>query len=332
MATFLDDGAEGVVQPDGLETIETVSSLDGLRQKAYWWAPADPAPVPLLVHLHTWSYGYEMSDPRSPAGAMANGWAVVCPNFRGPDDNPDACASEKAVQDVLDAVDEARRRHAIDESRIYLVGASGGGHLALMMAARSPETWTAVSAWCPVTDIARWHAEGLARGNAYPAMIEAVCGGTPQERPDEYFRRSPLGFLGAAKKAGLPVDIAAGIHDGHTGSVPVGHAIRAFNALADGADAISEDDIAEIEATETVPKRLASATFLEPWYGAKHGLVHFRRSSAAARLTLFEGAHDCCTPAALAWLGLQRRGRAAEWTMPPPGGCNLDGASSAVAK
>ena len=317
MATFLADGEDKVVQPEGLETIETVSSIDGFRQSAYWWAPSDPKPIPLLVHLHTWSYGYEMSDPRSPKGAMANGWAVICPNCRGPNNTPDACASEKAIQDVLDAVRDAKKRHAIDEERIYLIGASGGGHLALMMAALKPSLWAAVSLWCPVADIARWHGEGLVCGNGYPAMLEAVCGGTPAERPDEYRRRTPLSFLDAAREAALPIDIAAGIHDGHAGAVPVGHAIRTFNALADAADAISEADIAEIERTEAVPAHLAAGATEEPWYGERHGRIYLRRQSAATRLTLFEGAHDCCTPAALAWLGEQRRGSRAVWEMPP---------------
>ena len=332
MATFLADGVDTVVQPEGLETIETVSSVDGLRQKAYWWAPPDPKPVPLLVHLHTWSHGYEMSDPRSSQGAMANGWAVICPNFRGPNNSPDACASEKAVQDVLDAVEEARRRHAIDDGRIYLIGASGGGHLALMMAARMPGLWAAVSLWCPVTDLARWHGEGLLRGNGYPAMLEAVCGGTPAERPDEYRRRTPLHYLGSAREAGLPIDISAGIHDGHAGSVPVGHAIRAFNALADEADRISEADIGDIERTERVPARLTGSATVEPWYGTRHGRIYLRRRSAATRLTLFEGAHDCCTPAAIAWLGEQRRGCRAVWEMPPGAGLAECDADTAVAK
>lgn len=330
MATFLPDGAKELVQPEGLETIETVSTLDWLRQKAYWWAPkSSQAPVPLLVHLHTWSYGYEMSDPRSPSGAMARGWAVICPNFRGRNDKPDSCASEKAVQDVLDAVDEARRLAAIDEDRIYLLGASGGGHLALMAAARAPRLWAGVSVWCPISDLARWHAEGVLRGNPYPKMMESACGGTPAERPDEYRRRSPIWFLASVRDAGLPVDVAAGIHDGHAGSVPVGHSIRAFNALADERDRISEADIANIEADERVPAGMASEAFEEPWYGGRHRRVHLRRMSGNARLTLFEGAHDCCTPAALAWLGEQRRGRSAAWTM--PSACEFDSGDAATA-
>ena len=61
----------------------------------------------------------------------------------------------------------------------------------------------------------------------------SALGGPPDTmaRAQEYNRRSPLEFLGKAK--GIPVAIDSGIHDGHNGnSVPLRHALEAFNALA----------------------------------------------------------------------------------------------------
>jgi len=335
MATFLPDGVDAVVQPKELQTIVTTSSIDGFKQNAYWYAPPGASaerPVPLLVHLHTWSWTYEMSNPVASELAVKNGWALICPNFRGPNKTPDACGSDKVVQDVLDAVEEAKRRCPIDESRIYLMGASGGGHLALLMAGRAPKVWAAVSAWCPISDLARWHAESVVRKNQYARMMAAACGGTPEEKPEEYRHRSPLTFLAAAREAGVHVDVSTGIHDGHTGSVPVGHAIRAFNMLADEKDRIPDADIAFIEKEQTVPAHLAPEKNEDPWYDARHRRIHLRRASAQTRLTLFEGGHNCCTAAAVAWLGEQRLDRPVTWKMPTERPVESSSSSTAVAK
>ena len=328
-------GLDAVVMPKEIQTIETVSTVDGFRQKAYWYAPPGTdagRPVPLLVFLHPWSFTYEMASPRSAELAIEKGWALICPNFRGPNKTPDACGSDKVVQDILDAVAEAKRRARIDEKRIYLLGASGGGYLALLMAGRAPEVWAGVSAWCPISDLARWHADSIVRKNRYAQMMSAACGGTPEEKPEEYRRRSPLAHLAAARAAGVHVDVATGIHDGHAGSVPVGHAIRAFNVLADEKDRISEQEIASIESSQAVPAHLAPSEKTDPWYGKRHSSIHLRRMSANARLTLFEGAHNCCIEAAVAWLGEQRLGADVKWKMPAQTPAQDTAAATEVAK
>ena len=45
----------------------------------------------------------------------------------------------------------------MDDKRIYLVGISGGGQMALIMAGRAPNVWAGVSAWVPIADLAEWH-------------------------------------------------------------------------------------------------------------------------------------------------------------------------------
>jgi len=84
----------------------------------------------------------------------------------------------------------------------------------------------------PISDLAKWHEQGLARKHGYHASIERCCGGPPgmPKTDAEYRARSPLFVLDQAK--GLPIDINAGIHDGHKGSVPISHSLNAFNVLA----------------------------------------------------------------------------------------------------
>ena len=288
------------------------SSADGVDQPVLFYAPREArGPVPLLVSLHSWSTTYDKYGSLDPALAacVERGWAFVSPHFRGPNDRPEACGSDLAVQDVRDAVAYAKEQTRIDADRLYLVGVSGGGHMALVMAHRAPELWAAVSAWVPITDIARWHAFSKGAGRKYAKDIEGVLGGPPDTpgRIAEARKRSPLFHLEDAR--GLPIDIQAGIHDGHDGnSVPIDHTLRAFNVLARAngyADAVlTQADIAYMTRKASVPQHLAEEREEEP--GREHPVL-FRRSAGPVRVTLFDGPHTGEIEAAVAWLAEHER-------------------------
>ena len=306
--------------------VRVKSTSDGTLQPCYFWAPEKSAreAVPLVVGLHTWSYDWRNLGHYVTVldYAKKHGWAMVGPNFRGANDHPEACGGDAAVQDIVDAVGYAKAKTRIDDRRIYIVGGSGGGHMTLLMAGRHPEIWAGCAAYCPITDLARWHADSLlehpGRGKGYARMMEDACGGAPSERADEYAHRSPLSYLAKAREAGVPVYIVAGIHDGWKGSVPVGHAIRAFNALADERDRVGESDIAAIEANQAIPPGLVGERTDDPFYG-EDIRIHFRRTSGNVRLTLFEGGHCGNFPAAFDFLSRQKKGTAADFTLPKSG-------------
>ena len=296
--------------------IDVPSSKDGTLQKVVYWRPESAArdvhgpAVPLLVFLHSWSGGFEQGPPWIDR-AKKLGWVVVAPDFRGPNSRPEACASDLASQDILDAVAYARRDARIDENRIYLVGGSGGGHMSLVMAARAPDLWAAVSAWVPISDLAAWHAESKSRKNNYAKMLEQSCGGAPGPATDkEYRHRSPLFHL--ADAMGVPLDINTGIHDGHTGSVPVSHSLRAFNVLATPDKQVFAEDIDFMVRERKVPASLAYETQLDP---EREKATLFRRSSGNARVTVFEGGHESESGAAVLWLSRQRKGQPADWSL-----------------
>ena len=297
------------------------SSHDGSCQPAYFLPPPSDTrgSVPLLVCLHTWSVGLENRTFAALAAneASQRGWAMAAPEYRGPNDHPEACGSDAAVSDIVDVVAFALSSapDRIDPDRIYLIGASGGGHATLLMAGRHPGLWAGVCAGCPISDLSRWHEEtssSTSGNDRYARMMEQVCGGTPGEKSGEYLRRSPLAFLGNA--SGLPVDICEGIHDGHGAfSVPVGHSIRAFNALADDADRIGEETISEIERSETIPREMRFKGN-DPFFGAESPVL-LRRVSRNVRLTLFEGGHAFNFAHGVDWLSRQRRGCPADWSL-----------------
>lgn len=272
-------------------------------QKALFDVPEGRGPFPLLVHLHSWSATYSNSGELKQVRAEAarRKWVFLSPDFRGPNNRPEACGSDLAVVDIVDAVAYARKNARIDASRIYLVGGSGGGHMSLMMAGRHPKLWTAVSSWVPISDLAEWHASTKAKGLRYAQMMEQCCGGPPGPATDsEYRKRSPLTYLAKAK--GLPVSIHVGIHDGHSGSVPVSHSLRAFNVLAkvNGKPdrVFREEDILHMVEREQVP---ASLALPNPEPEGKFTAL-LRRSAGPARITIFEGGHATDFQTAVSWL------------------------------
>lgn len=285
------------------------SSIDSSLQPVYLTLPPDvkslaDAPVqykvPVLVSLHSWSATLEQRHDELQRLAHDRGWYFLQPNFRGINQTPEACGSRLAQQDILDAVDWALANYPIDAARVYLSGNSGGGHMTMLMAARYPDRWAAASAWVGISDLTAWH-EKHADGK-YGAMLRKCVGGRPGTSDaiaKELHDRSPIHFLYQVGE--LPLDISAGIHDGHTGSVPIDHSLNAFNAIARGLgqQLISPDEIKQLLRKDG---RLESPQPGDELYDPMLGRqVYLRRSAGNSRVTIFEGGHEGIARAAMSW-------------------------------
>ena len=284
-------------------TIFVRSSLDGAKQPCVFISANGAEPRPLLVYLHPWRHGYDTDSRRWQAEARARDWHFIAPHFRGPNKRPEACASKLARRDVIDAVDYVKQQHAVDQSRIYAGGVSGGAHMALVMAAEAPELWAGVSAWCAVTDLAKFYDECVAQHSKAYRHIIKVCGGAPGASPkvDEELRfRSPLFHLAKAKD--VPLDINHGIRDGQPRGIGIQHSIWAYNVIAEArGDAVVPD--AQIESLCRL-ENLSPDAAQDETYGRT---VYLRRTSGPSRLTLFEGGHEDLPAAACVWLEHVRR-------------------------
>ena len=312
LATFLiaTRGASADEAPQ-LREIEITSSLDGTVQKAMFWAPeaAQHESTPLFVFLHSWSSDYRQKNTPWRDEAFRRGWIVLQPDFRGPNLRPEACGSKLARQDVLDAIEYVIANYKVDTSRLYLAGSSGGGHMAMLMAGYYPERFSAVTAWVGISDLAEWYRFHTRNGTPsnYAKMIAASCGGAPGDSPAvdaEYRARSPIPHLPRA--AGVPMDLNAGVHDGHTGSVPISHTLRAFNVLAkaNGGTAIADDEIEQLTKHRRLEAPRPEDTAVDESYGRA---LYLRRTAAPARVTIFEGGHESIAAAGCAWLETQKR-------------------------
>lgn len=305
LATF----AEAADVPP-LTEISVVSSLDGSAQPSRLWRPeANGNARPLLVSLHSWSGDYTQDRSRWQAEAVERGWIYLQPNFRGINDHPAACGSELARQDILDATDWVIETCNVDTERIYLAGVSGGGHMSLLMAARHPDRFSAVSAWVGISDLDKWyrfHSRG-GKPERYARMIAASCGGPPGASNDvdrEYHERSSIHFLQQA--VGLPLDINAGVLDGKTGSVPIHHSLRAFNvvAQASGHETIAEAEMDLLWQRGRLVEPQPGDETPDSTYGRD---ILLRRKAGTARVTIFDGTHEALPTAACTWLGMQSR-------------------------
>ena len=137
--------------------VTVISTIDGCPEEIFF-IPSARQNDPVLVKLHTWSCNKNDEIANIHELHDLTGWNIIAPEFRGPNlvGNPrakQACASKLAKQDILDAVHTIMKQYALTSQQIFLFGGSGGGHMALMMAAYAPTFWTAIAAWCPVTDL-----------------------------------------------------------------------------------------------------------------------------------------------------------------------------------
>lgn len=312
--------------------VEYLSELDRSMQPALVCPASGEEDRPLAVCLHTWSCGINGYYEGYLEQCRMRNWHFIFPLFRGPNWKPDACGSDLVVSDLECAVSYMQENYRVDASRIYLVGGSGGGFASLLMAGRKPELFTAISAWCPISDLIAWYTQTNQKKadpsvRSYDTHIFEACGGDPITCPaaaQQAKYRSPLTWLPEGKGKTI-LDIGTGIHDGHTGSVPISHAMHAFNILAAPEDRIDESDIAFMVAHEKVPEHLQFQGE-DPAYGPYRVLL--RKTSGKVRFTLFEGGHDILIGPACGFLSNQVRNQEPMWYS----GDSYDGKASELTK
>jgi dipeptidyl aminopeptidase/acylaminoacyl peptidase len=160
-------------------------------------APAGGRPVLVWVHENIRGHVYEHYIPYV-REATSRGYIVVAPEYRGSIgygrrlyDAIDYGGAE--VDDVVTAIDVIRTRYPEgDAARAGIIGWSHGGMIALLAAARNPDTFAAVAALVPVTNL--FHRLAWRGVDRQRQLIDPHnrLGGPPSEKRDVYRDRSPL--------------------------------------------------------------------------------------------------------------------------------------------
>lgn len=178
---------------------------------------------PLLVGLHTWSFDRFNQIENLLPMAKRLGFNLLLPEFRGAnlDSNPEcakACGSQYAKADIKDAIDCVIENENADGDNVFLLGLSGGGHMALLMAGAYPEYFKAVGAFVPITNLEKW----VKQNEGYARHVLACCGGDKREME----KRSPMHYIDAIARANVKI-----FHGKRDTVVPPSHSLELFSAV-----------------------------------------------------------------------------------------------------
>ena len=204
------------------EEIYIKSTKDGSLQPSIFFG-ASKEGRPMLVGLHSWSCDrYNLIDRLLPL-AQKHDFNLLLPNFRGANlknniNRTKALGSEFAKQDIKDAIDFFSDERGIDKSNVFLLGASGGGHMALMMAGFCPSYFKAIAAFVPITDLKKWAEEN----QNYREHILACCDDSEAEMQG----RSPISYIDKIATSNLKI-----FHGKQDRVVPFSHSLLLYNKL-----------------------------------------------------------------------------------------------------
>ncbi|MDD5707377.1 MAG: prolyl oligopeptidase family serine peptidase [Kiritimatiellae bacterium] len=171
--------------------IEFTADADGSTQRFVEVLPPNfqaTKPCDVLIGLHghgadRWQYVKEERGECKAARdfAAARGMIFVSPDYRA----ATSWMGPQAEADLVQIIGLLRKKHSV--ASVFLTGASMGGTSVLIFAALRPELVAGVSSQNGTANM-------LEYDQSYAGIREAIAasyGGTKQERPEEYRKRSP---------------------------------------------------------------------------------------------------------------------------------------------
>lgn len=199
----------------------------GHRQRLDVYRPEGEPPIPgypvlLAIHGGGWQGGGKGEYGRSLVRLVREGIALVAIDYQlARPGSPSWPENLDDVRGALEWVQTHSSEYQLNPDRVALIGASAGGHLALL-AGYPPQTVTdwedsrkpsgsgakvkAVVDFYGPTDLVRLHE--TSKGAAGP--VEGLTGGPPESRPAMYREASPVRQI---REGGPPVMILHGTED-----------------------------------------------------------------------------------------------------------------------
>ena len=198
------------------------STIDATMQPSLFFKSKEKG-RPLLVGLHTWSWNRFNQIENMLPYAEKYDFNLLLPDFRGANlvTNPNcvqACGSILAKQDIKDAVDYVVSNEDVDAKNVFLLGLSGGGHMALLMAGFCPEYFKAIGAYVPISDLKKWSDQN----GDYAQHVLACCSNSNEEMAE----RSPISYIDTIAKANLKI-----FHGKYDYIVPVTQSMELYDQI-----------------------------------------------------------------------------------------------------
>lgn len=287
--------------PAGFEEIEIISTKDKKIQKAVVYKSTNLLAQPLIISLHTWSGNYLQEDPLAKEVKLRN-WNYIHPDFRGPNDRPEACGSEFVISDIEDVINYSKTKLIIDTNNIHIIGASGGAYTSLMVYMLSEVNVKSINTWVPISDLEAWYQESLARKSKYAEDIRKIALQDGTINIQELENRSPMYLKLNRNIKELPeLNIYAGINDGYTGSVPISHSISFYNKIVSDLYPDSNEFLfSESEQVNLVINRANPRADTSNKLSGR--VIHSKKQIGKITATIFEGSHEMLVEPALSLL------------------------------
>jgi dipeptidyl aminopeptidase/acylaminoacyl peptidase len=201
----------------------TFKSTDGETIQGWLALPDGKGPFPTIIHTHggpeTATVEYFL--PGSQAW-VDHGFAWLAINYRGSTGFGRAFREKIwgdlghwEIEDMVAARDWLLKEGIANPRQILLTGWSYGGYLTCLALGKRPDLWAGGMAGTATVD---WTLEYEDLSPMMRGYSVAIMGGTPQERPEQYAKSSPMTYIDNVK---APVLIIQGRNDTRTPARPV---------------------------------------------------------------------------------------------------------------
>ena len=284
-------------RPEYLRKDSIISKMDGASDVFYYVPAVVGDPQPLVVELHSWSNSSSSQNEILAQEVHQKGWNYILPNFRGVNNTVKACCSEFALSDIDQTIDWAIKNLNVDRKRIYIAGYSGGGYATFAMFMKSRHKIADFSAWCGISDLVAWYDQSLERKNKYGPEILLCTGSGSSLDVEKAKSRSPLFWKTPVKKRKKSfIQIYAGIHDGHTGSVPISQSLLFYNKIIEDA---GNKDPKVFASNEEIQDLLNESEQYSTGKSIQGRAVRFEKKYKNISICIFEGGHYILRKAAI---------------------------------
>ncbi|MVZ66569.1 prolyl oligopeptidase family serine peptidase [Sphingobacterium sp. DK4209] len=288
------DDKSSVTWPKETRLIEIKSTKDATVQKSYLYSSTRKTKSPLIISLHTWGGNYAQRDPLLKY-CIAADVNYLHPDFRGPNNKPEAAGSELVSQDIDDAIQWALDSLQVDMDQIHVVGVSGGGFATALSYMKSKHPIKSFHAFVGIYNLEDWYYESLGRKNAYAKDIIAITGGTAnQPNFAEAKKRSVLLMSTPTKqRKQASLHLYVGLHDGYTGSVPISHSLELYNKVVLDFDKHANKALISLEDRYTLLKRRSSPNFSIISQGFMgRDIIYQKQYQDKVKIIVFDGGHE----------------------------------------